>query len=59
MADDKNYVVGEKYWAKNALAGGWLSCFTLIRWDNDYVALMFNDRYGYVHISKENLDSHN
>ena len=58
--EEMTYKIGEKYWVKNPAAGrNRMTCFTLIEWENDFVALMFNDRYGYMRFSKDNLDEHN
>ena len=53
------YKIGEKYWVTNPKAGrNMQSCGTLIRWDNN-IAILFNDRWGYLYATRENLDWHN
>ena len=54
------YKIGEKYWASNPLAGRHMqSNGTLVGWDKYGNAILFNDRWGYLTVSIENLDSHN
>lgn len=57
---DNFYKIGEKYWASNPKAGRNIqSPGTLAGWDEYNNAILFNDRWGYWHVSIENLDSHN
>ena len=57
---DNFYKIGEKYWASNPNAGRNIqSSGTLIGWDENNNAILFNNRWGYWNVSKENLDLHN
>lgn len=57
---DNFYKIGEKYWATNPKAGhNMQTCGTLVGWDEYNNAILFNDRWGYWHVSRENLDWHN
>ncbi len=56
----ETYVLGEKYWFRNALAGSnRQSCGTLMKVDEYGNYVMFNHRYGYITVTKDNLDEHN
>ena len=56
---DNFYKIGQIYWASNSLAGRKMqSPGILIGW-HDNNAILFNKRWGYWQVNKENLDSHN
>lgn len=57
---DNFYKIGEKYWVSNLLAGhNMQSNGILVGWDKYNNAILFNDHWGYLTVSKENLDAHN
>ena len=57
---DNFYQIGETYWASNPKAGHNIqSPGILIKWNDFNNATLFNKRWGYWNISKENLDLHN
>lgn len=54
------YKFNETYWFKNELAGrNMQSSGKLVEIDKYGNYLMFNSRYGYITVTKENLDAHN
>lgn len=54
------YKIGETYWFKNAQAGpNKQSGGKLVKIDEYGNYVMFNERYGYITVTKENLDAHN
>ena len=57
---DNFYQIGEIYWASNPKAGHNIqSSGILIKWNDFNNAILFNKRWGYWNVSKENLDLHN
>ena len=54
------YIAGEKYWFSNPKAGpNKQSNGIFISWESDILALLYNARWGFCYVTKENLDRHN
>ena len=55
-----NYIIGEKYWFANHKAGrNTQSSGVLINWENEILAVLYSDRWGFCYATKDNLDNHN
>ena len=54
------YIIGERYWVSNPKAGkNKQSSGKLIRWVNNDLAVLYNERWGFIFATLENLNNHN